>query len=76
MESTPRGEPRTVPDPAGDLYDREMSKVRARRKAEDRGLRSPLDMAGDALKNFQNGPKIARPNMAQSFIPVVGPADA
>jgi hypothetical protein len=51
-----------------------MAKVRARREAEDRGPRTPLDLAGDALEDFQSGPKIARPNLAQSFIPVVGPA--
>lgn len=33
-----------------------------------------LDQAEDAFKNFQNGPKIPRPNLAESFIPVVGPA--
>jgi hypothetical protein len=38
------------------------------------GFRSPLEMAKDALHDFQTGPKIARPNMAQSFIPVVGSA--
>jgi hypothetical protein len=63
-----------VPDPAGELYDKEMAKVPARREAEDRGFHSPLDMARDALEDFQNGPKIQRPNLAQSFIPVVGPA--
>jgi hypothetical protein len=63
-----------VPDPAGELYDREMAKIRAQREAEDRGFRSPLDMAQDALHDFQSGPKIQRPNLAESFIPVVGPA--
>lgn len=37
-------------------------------------LRSPLDMAQGALRDFQAAPKIARPNLAESFIPVVGPA--
>jgi hypothetical protein len=74
MASMPRGQPRTVPDPAGELYDREMAKVRAKREAEERGLRSPLDMAQNALQDFQSGPKIQRPTLAQSFIPVVGPA--
>jgi hypothetical protein len=63
-----------VPDPAGELYDREMAKARAQREAEDHGFRSPLDMAQDALEDFQNGPEVQRPNLAQSFIPVVGPA--
>lgn len=74
MATMPRGEPRSVPDPAGDLYDREMAKIRAQREAEDRGFRSPLDMAQDALHDFQSGPKLQRPNLAESFIPVVGPA--
>lgn len=38
------------------------------------GFRSPLDMAQDALHDFQSGPKIPRPNLAESFIPIVGPA--
>jgi len=51
-----------------------MAEVRAQRKARDYDLRSPFDMAQDALEGFQNGPKIQRPNLAESFIPVVGPA--
>ena len=74
MARMPRGEPRSVPDPAGELYDKEMARVRAQRDAEDRDFRSPLDMAQGALEDFQNGPKIQRPNLAQSFIPIVGPA--
>ena len=35
---------------------------------------TPIDFATDALKDFQDGPKIPRPNLAESFIPVVGPA--
>lgn len=70
----PRGQPRSVPDPEGELYDREMAKRRAQREAEDRGFRSPLEMAQDALHDFQNGPKIQRPTLGQSFIPVIGPA--
>jgi hypothetical protein len=38
MASMPRGEPRTVPDPAGELYDQQMAGIRAQREAEDRGL--------------------------------------
>jgi hypothetical protein len=74
MARMPRGEPRTVPDPAGDLYEQEMAKVRALREAEDRGLGSPLDAARGVLRDFQNGPDIKRPTTAQSFIPIVGPA--
>lgn len=36
--------------------------------------RSPVDIAEEAFQDFQNGPRIQRPNLAQSFIPVVGPA--
>ncbi|MDI1290081.1 MAG: hypothetical protein PSX37_09075 [bacterium] len=63
-----------MPDPAGDLYDQEMAKLRAKREAQDGGFRSPLDVAQDAFHDFQDGPDIPRPNLAQSFIPVVGPA--
>jgi hypothetical protein len=63
-----------VPDPVGELYDRKMAEVKAQREAEDRGLRSPLDMAQSALQDFQDGPKIQRPTLGQSFIPIVGPA--
>jgi hypothetical protein len=42
--------------------------------ANSPGFQSSFDMARDALHNFQNGPKIPRPNVAESFIPVVGPA--
>jgi hypothetical protein len=44
------------------------------REPEDGGFRSPLDLAADALHDFQGGPKIQRPNLAESFIPVIGPA--
>lgn len=70
----PRGAPQTAPDAAGEQYDRDMARLRAQREADDRGFPSPLDMAQDALEDFQSGPKIQRPNFAQSFIPVVGPA--
>jgi hypothetical protein len=35
---------------------------------------SPLDQAVEAFHDWQRGPKMARPNLAESFIPVVGPA--
>lgn len=74
MARMPRGESQTVPDPAGELYDKEMAKIRAQRQAEDRGFRSPLGLARHALHDFQDGPDITRPTTLQSFIPVVGPA--
>lgn len=74
MARMPRGEPRTVPDEAGERYDQEMARIQAQRQAEDLGFRSPLDLAEDAFHDFQNGPDIQRPSAAQSFIPIVGPA--
>lgn len=35
---------------------------------------SPLDALANAFHEWQKGPKIARPNTAESFIPVIGPA--
>ncbi|MDB5438880.1 MAG: hypothetical protein JWM33_1307 [Caulobacteraceae bacterium] len=74
MARMPRGEPRSVPDSAGELYDKKMAEAKARREAENGGFQSPLDMAQGALEDFQNGPKIQRPNVVESFIPVIGPA--
>ena len=34
---------------------------------------SPIQAASDAFSNFQKGPAIPRPNLAASFVPVVGP---
>ena len=72
MAAMPRGEPRSVPDPAGEAYDAAMAKVRARRLAEERG--GPISAAREALRDWQEGPKMARPSFGQSLIPVVGPA--
>jgi hypothetical protein len=75
MAAMPRGEPRTVPDPAGELYNREMAKIRAKRiAAVQQASASPLDHMAEAFKDFQEGPDIPRPSTAQTFIPVVGPA--
>jgi hypothetical protein len=37
-------------------------------------LGTPVDELVDAFHDWQHGPKIQRPNLAESFIPVVGPA--
>lgn len=74
MARMPLGQPQSVPDPAGELYDRKMAEIRAQREAEDCGDGSPLGAVKDAWSDFQNGPRIPRPNAAESFIPVVGPA--
>lgn len=36
-------------------------------------LSSPLQAVSEAFSDFQKGPAIPRPNLAESFIPVVGP---
>lgn len=74
MAAMPRGEPTSVPDPAGDAYDAEMARVREQRRREERGARNPISAARDAFKDWQAGPRMARPNLGQSLIPVVGPA--
>ena len=75
MAAMPRGEPRTVPDPAGELYDREMAKVRAKRiAAEQYASASPVDRVAQRFRDFQDGADIPRPSTAQTFIPVIGPA--
>jgi hypothetical protein len=57
MTTMPKGQPRSVPDPEGELYDVEMAALRRRREETEEGRT-----------------KLARPSLAQSFIPVVGPA--
>lgn len=74
MPRAPQGSFKSVPDPAGELYDEQMAKIREQRELEDRGLSSPIDMVQSAFRDFQNGPDIPRPNLAESFIPVIGPA--
>ena len=58
---------------AGAVRRRTETPGKARPSGEG-GLRSPLDVAQNALQGSQNGPKIQRPNAVASFIPVVGPA--
>ena len=72
MARMPSGEPRSVPDPDGEGHDEMLRREGAnattgRTSANGRGL-------GGALRAFQDGPDIPRPSVAQSFIPVVGPA--
>lgn len=62
------------PTPLSRLPDGGATKVEVQSKSPTGGFRSPLDMAQDALHEFQSGPKIPRPNLAKSFIPIVGPA--
>jgi hypothetical protein len=44
------------------------------REPGNAALRSPIKVAKVAVPDPQTGPKIQRPSLAQSFIPVVGPA--
>ena len=72
MASMPRGQPQSVPDPEGDLYDQEMAKLRAARIAEEQDVRPP---PGPEASGGQGGGfHISHPNTLESFIPVVGPA--
>jgi hypothetical protein len=64
----------TQPTPLSRLSGGGATRVAAQSKSPTGGFRSPLDMAQDALHDFQSGPKIPRPNLAESFIPIVGPA--
>lgn len=72
MAAMPRGEPRTVPDPEGEAYDRAMDRERAKRRAEE-GFH-PIEATREAFEDWQAGPSMARPSTFQSLIPVVGPA--
>jgi hypothetical protein len=74
MAKMPRGAPTSVPDPEGELYDREMAKLRAGRLAEEARGQTPFGFAERTLHDFQRGPRIPRPNTLESLIPVVGPA--
>jgi hypothetical protein len=55
-------------------YDREECRERIDRQAERAGGDHHGRAAQGAIRDFQNGPKIPRPNVAATFIPVVGPA--
>lgn len=64
MAAMPRGQSRTVPDPAGELYDQHMSDLKAQRLAEDQGLDSPLGAIGGSFEKQQYRPRTARPNLS------------
>jgi len=66
MPFMPRGQPQSVPDPEGDLYDSEMAKLRQQRAADDE---PSISNDGSSEAGF----RIAHPNTLESFIPVVGP---
>ncbi len=72
MAAMPCGEPRTVPDPEGEAYDRAMDEVRAERRAEE-GFH-PIEATQEAFEDWQAGPAMARPSTLQSLIPIAGAA--
>jgi hypothetical protein len=71
MERTPRVQG-VGDDQEGDLYDHVKANLPPRRPVQ--GVLAPLDAAGNAFRDWQDGPDIPRPTTAQSFIPVIGPA--
>jgi hypothetical protein len=60
MAQMPRGEPRSVPDPAGELYDEMIRKERLKRRQAE---------AGAAAKPANS---VGHPGFAESLIPVWG----
>jgi hypothetical protein len=51
-----------------------VASVREYEREPEEDRVSPLDDAVEAFHDWQNGPKMPRPNLAESLIPVVGPA--
>lgn len=49
MAAMPRGAPRSVPDPAGELYDEMMWEERFRKQASENPPKSPISMHASAL---------------------------
>lgn len=74
MATMPKGQPRDVPDPEGELYDLEMARIRQLRDAEDFGIGPSRDLVRAPPRILEEIPKIREPNALESLIPVVGPA--
>ena len=74
MAKMPYGQPRDVPDPEGELYDRELARVRRLREAQDYGAAPPQDLAEGDPDILDSVPRIRQPGPVASLIPVVGPA--
>lgn len=66
MAKMPSGQPRSTVDPA----DEQMAKARAKKKMQEVTPRSLVDKARDTLDDYE----FRKPGMAESFIPVIGPA--
>lgn len=74
MAKMPYGQPRDVPDPEGELYDRELARVRRLREAQDYGAAPLQDLIEADPDILDSLPRIRQPGPVESLIPVVGPA--
>ena len=74
MAKMPYGQPRDVPDPEGELYDRELARVRRLREAQDYGAAPLQDLIEADPDILDSLPRIRQPGSVESLIPVVGPA--
>jgi hypothetical protein len=74
MARMPKGLPRDVPDPEGELYDLEMARIRQLREAGDFGIVPFRDPVPSYPRILEEMPRIREPNALESLIPVVGPA--
>ncbi|MFN9832688.1 MAG: hypothetical protein ACK534_05270 [Phenylobacterium sp.] len=74
MAKMPKGQPREVPDPEGELYDREMARIRRMQETQDYGAAPPQDLVEADPDILDSLPRIRQPGPVASLIPVVGPA--
>ena len=74
MARMPKGQPLEVPDPEGELYDRDMARIRQLREAEDFGFGPSQDLVQAYPRILEKLPRVPRPNTLESFIPLAGPA--
>jgi hypothetical protein len=51
-----------------------VASIHENEREPETGTQTPIGGLVDAFHDWQNGPKIHRPSLAESFIPVVGPA--
>lgn len=74
MAKMPQGQPREVPDPEGELYDREMARIRRMQETQDYGAAPPQDLVEADPDILDSLPRIRQPGPVESLFPVVGPA--
>lgn len=74
MAKMPQGQPREVPDPEGELYDREMARIRRMQETQDYGAAPPQDLVEADPDILDSLPRIRQPGPVASLFPVVGPA--